>query len=163
MWTLTYIILAMMYECISDFCLMNLYYWVTQNKWFYNTSDEELVLNSYSPPVCLSLLIPVINLLPLHVLSCHFLTGQHKILSFFHMATKWMGPTQDIQHIFGKLRISAFSWCATYLVLRVLWISKCDKVENSLPHGIFCLSTDVLHRILQKIIPEYWHIYDTEK
>ncbi len=56
--------------------------------------------------------------------------------SWLLTTTKLMGPTQDIQHIIGKLRMSAFLQCATKIWCGgSLRVSMVTKVGNSLPYG----------------------------
>ncbi len=75
-----------------------------------------------------------------------------------------MDPTQDIKHFVGKLRISAFLPCATYLVWWVLWRVNGEKSGKfTSMWQVFCSRTDVLHSILQAISAKCWHIFDTFK
>lgn len=71
---------------------------------------------------------------------------------FLLTTNKLMGPTQDIQHTFGKLKISGFVQYPINLIQGVLWNVNCVKNGNFILTWLFCLSTDFLSYILQEII-----------
>ncbi len=124
---------------------------------FWEISNKPKILQNF---------VDILSTIPtksLNIISCHFLSGYCKKLSFFLTTTKLMCPTQDTQNIIRKLRLSAFLQYATYLwCVGSCWASIVSKVGNSLPCSNFCSSTYVLHRFLQKIRAQQWHIFEAE-